>query len=119
MKPYESVIVYDGTLDEESLSKEQGAVQQFLESNAQFGKADVWGRRELAYEINRKKNGFYVLFEYDGGNTVVADLEKQLKLNPKVLRFLTVERENKRTAKDLPPRDSDKKNRDENAGEEK
>ncbi len=49
-----------------------------------------WGKRRLAYEINRNQKGIYVHWQYVGDNTCVAEVERHLRMLEPVLRFLTV-----------------------------
>lgn len=91
-KPYESVIVFDGTLSDDVLQKEQQQIEEFLKSNSTFEKTDVWGKRNLAYQIRKKKTGYYCLFLYEGDGEVVSGLTRLIKLNEAVLRHLTVVR---------------------------
>ena len=94
-RPYETVIVFDGTLSDEVLQKEQARIEEQLKKIAVFEKTDVWGKRSLAYAIRKKKLGFYCLFLYEGEGSVVNAIEKPLKLNEKVLRYITVLRDMK------------------------
>lgn len=91
-KPYESVIVFDGTLPDDVLQKEQQQIEEFLKSNATFEKTDVWGKRNLAYQIRKKKTGYYCMFLFEGDGEVVSGLTRLIKLNEAVLRHLTVVR---------------------------
>ena len=91
-KPYESVIVFDGTLPDDVLQKEQQQIEEFLKSNATFEKTDVWGKRNLAYQIRKKKTGYYCMFLFEGEGEVVSALTRHIKLNEAVLRYLTVVR---------------------------
>jgi small subunit ribosomal protein S6 len=95
---YESMIVFDGTLGEDALHKEQAHIEEFLKQSAVFERTDVWGKRSLAYAIRKKKLGYYCLFLYEGEGTTINALERQLKLNEKVLRYLTVVRDMKKEA---------------------
>lgn len=97
-RPYETVIVFDGTLPDDVLQKEQARIEEQLKQLAVFEKTDVWGKRSLAYTIKKKKLGYYCLFLYEGEGTVVNAIEKPLKLNEKVLRYLTVVRDMKNEA---------------------
>ena len=97
-RPYETVIVFDGTLPDDVLQKEQVRIEEQLKQIAVFEKTDVWGKRSLAYTIKKKKLGYYCLFLYEGEGTVINALEKPLKLNEKVLRYLTVQRDVKNDA---------------------
>ena len=64
LRPYEVMIILDADLDEETI---RAAVERWLtqiESNgAERGYVDFWGKRRLAYEINRKTDGYYVVFQ--------------------------------------------------------
>jgi len=91
-KPYESVIVFDGTLPDDVLQKEQQQIEEFLKSNSTFEKTDVWGKRNLAYQIRKKKIGYYCMFLFEGDGEVVSALTRLVKLNEAVLRHLTVVR---------------------------
>ena len=57
-----------------------------------------WGVRELAYEIEKERRGFYLLVEYQSTSATVSELERNLKLSDAVLRFVSVRQE-----KDTPP----------------
>ena len=89
------MIVFDGTLTDDVLHKEQALIEEFLKQNASFERTDVWGKRGLAYPIRRKKIGYYCLFIYEGEGPAITALERQLKLNEKALRYLTVVRDMK------------------------
>jgi len=53
-------------------------------------KTEQWGLRNLAYRINKNKKGHYVLFNLDAPPAAVAEMERNMKLNEDVLRFMTV-----------------------------
>lgn len=91
-KPYETMIVFDGTLPDDVLQKEQKQVEDFLKGITDFEKTDIWGKRALAYTIKKKKTGFYCLFLYTGEGDIATALDKQVKLNENVLRYITVVR---------------------------
>ena len=67
---YESVVVFDGSLPDETLTKEQEKIEKFLQKNAEFDKTNVWGKKNLAYEIKKKKTGYYCLFLFTGDGAV-------------------------------------------------
>jgi small subunit ribosomal protein S6 len=75
-------------------------LRSVLESGqATIRNVEEWGLRELAYTIGKQRKAYYVLLEYDAKAPAVAELERQLKLSDRVLRFLTVQQiRNKRTA---------------------
>jgi small subunit ribosomal protein S6 len=91
-RPYETIVIFDGSLPDDAVKAEHGKVEEFLSKNAEFEKADVMGKRHLAYPIRKKKMGIYYLYLYKGEGDVAGKLEKFLKLNDRVLRHLSVVR---------------------------
>jgi small subunit ribosomal protein S6 len=53
-------------------------------------KVERWGKRRLAYIIKKQQRGFYILIDYAGETVVVNELERNLKINDKILKFMTV-----------------------------
>ncbi|MCX7725484.1 MAG: 30S ribosomal protein S6 [Chitinispirillaceae bacterium] len=90
VRHYETMVVFDGTLPEDVLEKEQKQVEELISKHAQFERTDVWGKRPLAYPIKKKKTGYYCLFLFSGSGDIENAIDKQLKLNENVLRHLTV-----------------------------
>jgi len=98
IRPYETAVVIDGTLSDDIIQKEQDALEEFFKANAEFEKAEVWGKRTFAYTIDKKKIGHYVIFFYRAEGAVPAEFEKHIKLNEKIVRYLTVVRDLKNEA---------------------
>ena len=88
MRPYESMIVFDTTVDAQSI---QVALDRALDTirshGGNPGTIDRWGKRPLAYEINKRKEGYYVLVEFSGESNTVTELDRILTLSDEVLRF--------------------------------
>ncbi len=62
------------------------------EAGGQFGNVDRWGRRRLAFEIDRQNEGYYVVAEFTAQPEVIAELERSMHLADEVLRFKVVVR---------------------------
>ena len=96
---YESMIVFRADLQEAGTKEQIERVRKLLEAQgAEIGGMHEWGLRELAYEIEKERRGFYLLVEYVSTSAAVAELERNLKLSDAVLRFVSV-----RQGKDTPP----------------
>ncbi len=93
MRPYETMIVFDTSVDAQSI---QGALDRFLETSRTHGghpgAIDRWGKRPLAYEIKKRKEGYYVLVEFTGEPETVTELDRVLTLADEVLRFKVLRR---------------------------
>lgn len=66
----------------------------------QITKTEVLGRRRLAYPIKKKTEGVYVLFEIEGSGQEIAELERRMRVNDAVIRFITVRVDEDRKAAD-------------------
>jgi len=98
IRSYETAVLFDGTLSDDSIQKEQKQLEEFFKSNSEFEKTDVWGKRSLTYTINKKKMGYYVFFYYKAEGGVPGAFEKHIKLNENIMRHLTVVRDLKNDA---------------------
>ncbi|MCL2689358.1 MAG: 30S ribosomal protein S6 [Chitinispirillia bacterium] len=98
IRPYETAVLFDGTLSDDTIQKEQKQLEEFFKGNSDFEKIDVWGKRALTYTINKKKMGYYAIFYYRAEGAVPGAFEKHIKLNENILRHLTVVRDLKNEA---------------------
>jgi len=90
-RDYELVVIFDGSVPEDVAVKEKEAFEAFLTaSGTENQTATVWGKRQLAYDIAKKKSGYYYFFQFTAEGTIVDKIDRNLKLNPKALRFMTV-----------------------------
>lgn len=87
---YESVVIFDGSLSDDVLVKEQEKVEKLLKEKTNYLTTDVWGKKTLAYEIKKKKSGYYCLFHFEGEGNVCDTLHKSYRLNQRILRHMTV-----------------------------
>ncbi|HEY2128251.1 MAG TPA: 30S ribosomal protein S6 [Streptosporangiaceae bacterium] len=87
MRRYEMMIILDPALEESTV---QPSLDQFLSVISTGGgsvdKIDVWGRRRLAYEIEKKPDGIYAVVDMVAEPDAVSELDRQLSLNEAVLR---------------------------------
>lgn len=91
---YETVVVFDPSVAEADLAGQYEKIESIIKSHdGAVERKDVWGLRHLAYKINKKDQGYYVVFIHTGGNKLIADLRRQLRINDSVLRFLTVQKD--------------------------
>ncbi|MGH7857798.1 MAG: 30S ribosomal protein S6 [Candidatus Binatia bacterium] len=102
MNEYETLIVLHPDLGEAGTKEMVQRVRSILEADkATIRSLDEWGIRELAYNIQKQRRGYYVLVQYTASPQAVTELERQLRLADQALRFLTVRQIHR---KQLPPR---------------
>lgn len=87
MRPYETVIIFDTEVEESALTAvlERG-LDVVRNNGGTVGTVDRWGKRTLAYEIRKKREGYYVVAEFSAEPKAAADLDRFLVLADEVLR---------------------------------
>jgi small subunit ribosomal protein S6 len=90
-RQYETTFIVNASLDDPQVDAVIGRVQEMITKNGgSVGAVNKWGRKRLAYSINKKANGFYVNMEFDGPGSLVTPLERAFQLDELVLRHLTI-----------------------------
>lgn len=98
MRPYETMIVFDTSVDAQNIQVSLDRALDTIRNNGGTpGAIDRWGKRALAYEINKKKEGYYVVVEFSGAAETVTELDRILGLSDEVLRFKIVRLPARRT----------------------
>jgi small subunit ribosomal protein S6 len=99
MRQYELLVILDPGLDERTV---QPSLETFLNvirtDGGSVEKLEVWGKRRLAYEIDKNVEGIYALLEVTCEPATVSELDRQLGLNESVLRTKVLRLERKRVA---------------------
>jgi len=91
MRHYETIFIIDPELPEDECSAVVEKFKGILEKDgSEMVKVDLWGRRRLAYQVKKYTKGFFVLFEYGAKPAVVDELERNFKIDERVIRFLSV-----------------------------
>jgi small subunit ribosomal protein S6 len=87
MHQYELMVILDPEIDERTVAP---SLDKFLNvvrnDGGTIDKVDVWGRRRLAYEINKKSEGIYAVVDFTANADATAELDRQLKLSEAVMR---------------------------------
>jgi small subunit ribosomal protein S6 len=92
-RPYEiACIVRIESAGDEAINDQVTQVQGWIEANGagQVTKIDRWGRRKLAYEIDRQREGYYVIMEANIDPKGLPEVERNLKLSSAILRYLII-----------------------------
>jgi small subunit ribosomal protein S6 len=89
---YETTIVVNGMLEDDAITQVVDRTTEFITRNGGTIKStDHWGRRRLAYAINKKNNGYYVQYGIEGPGELVSQLERFFHLEEQVIRHLVLQ----------------------------
>jgi small subunit ribosomal protein S6 len=101
MRRYETIFIASPVLTDEQVDE---LVRNFegiiAEQGGELLKTDKWGRKKLAYEVQKFSEGFYTLFEMNAGPTLIAELERRFRNNDSVIKFLSVRMDEQAKAAD-------------------
>ena len=91
MKRYETLFIVQVDLPDDELNS---LIERYGTIVTSFKgvivKIEKWGKRKLAYEIKKQTNGFYVLIDFVGNRAVIEELERNFKIDDKILKFMTI-----------------------------
>ena len=90
---YETVLVLSMKLGEEGIENMIKKFQDLIEANATLNNVDKWGKRRLAYMINKETEAYYVLFDFTSEADFPAELDRIYKITDGVLRSLIIKKE--------------------------
>ena len=90
-RTYEVMYIVDPETPADRLEKLNTAVGSLIEKEGgKVVRMDDGGRRTLAYPIKKKTEGFYILFEIEGTGQEIAELERRMRVNDMIIRYITV-----------------------------
>src|SRR5688572_2345419 len=91
MRPYEVMIILDSSIDEDAVGAAIDRTTELLKSRGGDPvRVDRWGKRRLAYELNHRWDGYYVLLEANAEPAAMADLDRALHLADEVIRHKVI-----------------------------
>jgi small subunit ribosomal protein S6 len=88
MTNYEVLFIIDPALEDEKKEATIEAVKEIIAAEGEVENVDVWGMRKLAYPIQKKSEGYYVVIEFKAEPTLPKELDRRLKISDNVMRHL-------------------------------
>src|ERR687887_873442 len=105
MRMYETIFIVQPDLADEETKALAAKVQDIIGNmKGDFKRLEDWGTRKLAYPINKLNRGRYYYLRFDGDATLIAELERRLRLDDKVIRYQSVKLESETEAPAAQPK---------------
>ena len=95
MNSYEVLFVIANALDDERKEAAVEAVKSVIEDGGEVERVDIIGTRRLAYPIDRKSEGYYVLVEFNAPPELPKELDRRLRISDDVVRHIIINRDEK------------------------
>ena len=95
LNSYETIFIIDATLDEETVTALKDKFTTLIEQNGELESVDEWGKRRLAYEINDRTEGYYILVDFKAAPEFPKELDRQYRITDGILRTIIIRKEDK------------------------
>ena len=95
MTNYELMFIIDPAIEDEKKDAAVETVKGIIEADGTVGNVDVWGMRKLAYPIQKKNEGYYVVVEFQASSELPKELDRRLKISDVVMRHLIINKDEK------------------------
>ena len=93
MNKYESVIIVNPNLEEESVKNLIKKFSDLINTDGTVASVEEMGKRKLAYEIKKQKEGFYFVIKFEAKPELIAELERNYRITDEVMKFIVVKEE--------------------------
>ncbi len=93
MNKYESVIIINPSADEDKVKALIDKFSDLINKQGKVEKVDTLGKRKLAYEVKKNKEGIYVVFYFEAEPTLIAELERNYRITDEVIKFIVIKNE--------------------------
>ena len=101
MNSYETLFVVDASIGEDEVKATVEKFTALISENGSIDSIDEWGKKKLAYPINDKNDGYYVLVNFKSEGSFTAELERLFGINENILRSIVIRQiEDKKTRKE-------------------
>ena len=95
MTNYELMFIIDPALEDEAKNATVKAVKGIIENEGEVVDVDEWGLRKMAYQIQKKSEGYYVVVQFKAEPTLPKELDRRLRISDNVMRHIIVNKDEK------------------------
>ena len=92
MNKYESVIIINPNVEETALKELIEKFQNLINTDGKVEKVNELGKKKLAYEVKKNKEGYYVVYDFDANPGLIAELERNYRITDEVIKFIVVKK---------------------------
>ena len=93
MNKYESVIIINPSVEEEGIKALIAKYTDLINNEGKVESVDEIGKKRLAYEIMKNKEGYYTVFNFESKPELIAELERNYRIDDSIMKFITIRKE--------------------------
>lgn len=93
MNKYESVVIINPSVEEEKVKELSQKFTDIINNEGKVEKVEELGKKKLAYEVKKNKEGYYVVIYFEANPGLIAELERNYRIIDEVIKFITIKAE--------------------------
>lgn len=93
MNKYESIFIINPNVDDAGIKALIQKFSDLINNDGKVENVDEMGKRKLAYEIKKNKEGYYVVLTFEANPTLITELERVYRITDDVIKFITVRKD--------------------------
>ena len=95
MSKYEIMFIINSALEDDKKTAVIEMAKEVISTDGEVEKVDIWGNRKLAYQIEKKYDGYYVVIHFNAGPDLPKELDRKLRISDDVIRHMLVNKDEK------------------------
>ena len=92
MNKYESVVIINPNVEENALKELTDRFTTLINSDGKVEQVNDLGKKKLAYEVKKNKEGYYVVFDFEANPNLIAELERNYRITDEVIKFIVIKK---------------------------
>ena len=92
MNKYESVVIINPNVEENALKELIERFQTLINTDGKVEQVNELGKKKLAYEVKKNKEGYYVVYDFEANPSLIAELERNYRITDEVIKFIVVKK---------------------------
>ena len=92
MNKYESVVIVNPNVEENTLKELIERFQTLINTDGKVEQVNELGKKKLAYEINKNKEGYYVVYDFEANPKLITELERNYRITDEIIKFIVVKK---------------------------
>jgi len=93
MNKYESVVIINPNIEGEAVKALITKISDLINTDGKVSSIEELGKKKLAYEIKKNKEGYYVVFKFEANPSLISELERVYRITDEVIKFIVIKEE--------------------------
>ena len=93
MNKYESVVIIDPAVEEDKVKELSQKFTDIINNDGKVEKVEDLGKKKLAYEVKKNKEGYYVVINFEANPNLISELERNYRIMDEVIKFISIKAE--------------------------